>query len=95
MKPIGYYLSVELPQDIETIFKGLPYAAKIDVGRGIISTARLNEPSRFSLGVSTLEDFVESLPYMERVRLGAALIMVAVDEFDQKADQKRRGVTCG
>ena len=82
MKPIGYYLSVELPQDVETIFNGLPYAAKIDVGRGIINTARTNSPGRYSLGVSTLEDFVEGLEYIERIRLGAALIIVAVDEYD-------------
>jgi hypothetical protein len=89
MKPIGYYLSVELPQDVETILNGLPYAAKIDVGRGIVNTARINEPSRYSIGRSTLEDFVEGLAYIERVRLGAALIIIAVEEHDLEEARKR------
>jgi hypothetical protein len=91
MKPIGYYTSAHIPQDVEDVLINLPYDAKIQIGQGIISTAKQTTAHSKTFSGSPVEYFVEELPHPERVRLGAALIMIAADEFDEIEDQRRRG----
>jgi hypothetical protein len=76
---------------VESVLANLPYDAKVQIGLGIIGTAKLTTAHSLVFSGSPVEYFVEELPYMERVRLGAALILIATDEFDAIEDQKRRG----
>jgi hypothetical protein len=83
MKPIGYYLSSELPQDVETYIDGLDYDQKIGMAQDLLEAGEFQVDWNETTDNEALTAFLFNVSHEEWLRLAAGLIFIAIDESEQ------------